>query len=130
MTKTPLWAQTKREKVGTIDGINLFFGALLGANLGTLGGMSLGEYIKLVALLGGLVMTIRLVSVSERRGYALGTLGCYVILAGLVLFVPALQPKGLSPDDLDRLVATVGIWIAATMLTEFYPTRHSADDDA
>lgn len=128
MTKTSLWAQTKREKLGTIDGINLFFGALLGANLGTLDAMPLSEYVKLVALLGGLVMTIRLVSVSERRLYALGTLGFYLVLAGLVLFMPAWQPKGLSPSDLERLVATLGIWMTFTMLTEFYPTRQAQGD--
>ena len=130
MAKTPLWAQTKGEKLGTIDGINLFFGALLGANLGTLGTMPIGEYVKLVALLAGLVMTIRLVSVSERRGYALAMLAFYLLLVGLILFVPITRPAGLSSDDLYRLVATLLIWVGATMLTEFYPTRESPDDQA
>lgn len=130
MAKTPLWAQTKGEKLGTIDGINLFFGALLGANLGTLGTMPIGEYVKLVALLAGLVMTIRLVSVSERRGYALAMLAFYLLLVGLILFVPITRPEGLSSDDLNRLVATLVIWVGATMLTEFYPTREPPDDQA
>jgi len=130
MAKTPLWAQTKGEKLGTIDGINLFFGALLGANLGTLGTMPIGEYVKLVALLAGLVMTIRLVSVSERRGYALAMLAFYLLLVGLILFVPITRPEGLSSDDLNRLVATLVIWVSATMLTEFYPTREPPDDQA
>ena len=127
MAKTSIWSQTKREKLGTIDGINLFFGALLGANLGTLGTMPLGEYVKLVALLAGLVMTIRLVSVSERRGYALGMLAFYLVLVASILFLPALQPDGLSANDLNRLAATLIIWVSATMLTEFYPIRETRE---
>jgi hypothetical protein len=123
-------AQTRGEKLGTIDGINLFFGALLGANLGTLGTIPIGEYVKLIALLAGLVMTIRLVSVSERRRYALGMLALYLVLVALILFVPITRPKGLSPDDLHRLAATLLIWVGATMLTEFYPTREPPDDQA
>lgn len=122
-----IWIQTKREKIGTIDGINLFFGALLGANLGTLDTLPLAEYVKLIALLVGLVMTIRLVSVSERRWYALATLALYVALLLGVLFVPFLQPKGLPTSDLHRLAATLGIWVVVTMLVEFYPTAEEKD---
>lgn len=122
-----IWIQTKREKIGTIDGINLFFGALLGANLGTLDTLPLDEYVKLVALLVGLVMTIRLVSVSERRWYALGTLALYLLLLAGVLFLPFLKPEGLATNDLHRLAATLGIWVVTTMVVEFYPTGEASD---
>ena len=117
-----IWIQTRREKTGTIDGINLFFGALLGANLGTIGALPLLEYAKLIMLLAGLVMTIRLVSVSERRLYALGTLALYIALMSGVLFLPGLKPDGLATEDLHRLVATRAIWVVVTMAVEFYPT--------
>jgi hypothetical protein len=120
-----LWIQTRREKTGTIDGINLFFGALLGANLGTIGTLPLLEYAKLIMLLAGLVMTIRLVSVSERRWYALGTLALYVVLMSGVLFLPLLRPEGLATDDLHRLVATLAIWVTVTMAVELYPTSET-----
>jgi len=123
MEKVGIWAQTSREKLGTVDGINLFFGALLGANLGTLGTIPLLDYAKLILLLAGLVITIRLVSVSERRLYALATLGLYLVLVGAVLFVPAFQPEGLDPTDLQRLAVTLTIWVVATMAVEFYPTK-------
>ncbi len=122
-----IWIQTKRERIGTIDGINLFFGAVLGANLGTLDSLPLEEYVKLVALLVGLVMTIRLASVSERRWYALGTLALYLVLLGGVLFLPFLKPEGLATSDLHRLAATLAIWVVTTMVVEFYPTAAESD---
>ena len=118
-----LWSQTEREKLGSVDGINLFFGALLGANLGTVEALPLEEYVKLVVLLVGLVATLRLVSVSERRRYALATLAFYVVVVAVILFLPATRPEGLPTADLHRLAATLSIWVATTMMIEFYPTK-------
>jgi hypothetical protein len=128
MAMRSIWTFTKREQLGTIDGINLFFGALLGANLGTLDALPLFEYVKLILLLVGLVVTIRMVSTSERRWYALLTLAVYVILVAGVLFLPGLQPEGMSEPDLHRLVATLAIWLGVTMLVEFYPTVESPNN--
>jgi hypothetical protein len=121
-----LITQTRREKIGTIDGINLFFGALLGANLGTTSTLPAFSYAQLTALLVGLVVTIRMVSVSDRRGYAFGTLAAYVAVILAILFVPALGIDGLAEDDLHRLVLTLGIWLGATILVEFLPIRAAA----
>jgi hypothetical protein len=81
--------QTHRERRGGIDGLNLFFGALLGANLGTLEQLPLTDYVKLIVLLAFTVVGLRMISTSERRLYALLTLGIYVILVGFVLFAHA-----------------------------------------
>ncbi len=123
MGRNSIWTFTKGEKTGTIDGISLFFGALLGANLGTLGALPLYEYVKLILLLAGMVVAIRMVSTSERRVYALATLALYVGLVAAMLFLPGLQPEGLSQADLNRLVATLAVWLGTTLLVEFYPTR-------
>ena len=121
-----LFTQTRREKAGTIDGINLFFGALLGANLGVADRLPTLSYAQLIALLAGLVVTIRIVSVSERRIYAYGTLAAYVALILVILFVPALGIDGLAQDDMQRLVLTLAIWVSATVLVEFMPVREVA----
>ena len=42
-----LFINTAGGKAGAVDGLNLFFGALLGANLGTLDRLRLFEYVKL-----------------------------------------------------------------------------------
>jgi hypothetical protein len=122
-----IWIQTKREKLGTIDGMNLFFGALLGANLGTIDALPLWDYVQLIVLLAGMVMTIRVVSTSERRVYAAATVVLYVALMTSVLLVPTLRPDGLAPGDLQRLIATLVIWLVATLLVEFWPTRESPE---
>ena len=59
------------EKVGSVDGLNLFFGALLGANLGTMQSLPLLQYGKLVILLAGTVIVLRMISTSERRAKVL-----------------------------------------------------------
>ena len=96
---------------------------MLGANLGTLGALPLYEYVKLILLLAGMVVAIRMVSASERRWYALLTLAIYVALVAAMLFLPGLPPEGLSEADLNRLVATLALWLGATLLVEFYPAR-------
>jgi len=130
MAKASIWTQTKREKLGSVDGINLFFGALLGANLGTIGTLPLIEYVKIIVLLAGMVVAIRFVSVSERRLYAFATLGFYLAFVAGILFLPGFAPEGLAPTDLQRLAATLAVWLAATMFVEFYPTRPGPEDQA
>lgn len=122
-----LWAQTKREKVGTIDGINLFFGALLGTNLGSLDGLGLKQYAWLVAILCGTVVAIRLVATSERRWYALSGLAAYCALLASMLLRPSQRPEGVPLEDLQRLIVTLAIWIGAALLFEFWPTRESKE---
>ncbi|HYI63470.1 MAG TPA: hypothetical protein VEW71_01150 [Allosphingosinicella sp.] len=118
-----LLKQTRSEKLGTIDGLSLFFGALLGANLGTVGAMPLPDYVLLITLLAGLVMTIRLVHLSERRVYALANHLLCLALVVLIMFVPSIRPEGLDDADRNRLVATILIWAMMTLAVEFYPTK-------
>jgi hypothetical protein len=121
-----IFRSTPGGKSGAIDGLNLFFGALLGANLGTLQGMALFDYVKLIVLLAGTVMVLRMLSTSERRVYMLVTLAVYVALIVAILLVPTLQPKGMAVADLHRLVATLGVWVAFVLGAEITPTRAPA----
>ena len=118
--------QTQRERRGGIDGVNLFFGALLGANLGTLEQLPLYDYVKLIVLLAGTVVGLRMVSTSERRLYALLTLGLYVALVGVTLFSPLVRPIGLPEPALTRLGVTLAVWIGAVLLLEFWPVKKPA----
>jgi predicted membrane channel-forming protein YqfA (hemolysin III family) len=116
-----LFVSTPGGKAGAIDGLNLFFGALLGANLGTLEHLSLFEYVKLILLLAATVMTLRMVSTSERRVYMLVVLGAYALLLAGMATLPALHPKGLALDDLYRLIATLAVWVFFVLGTELSP---------
>ena len=118
-----MFRNTEGGKAGAVDGLNLFFGALLGANLGTMQSLSIGEYVKLVILLAGTVMVLRMISTSERRGFMLAVLAIYAVLIGGMLFLPALQPKGMPIADLHRLVATLGVWVLFVLGSELSPVQ-------
>lgn len=118
-----LFRSTPGEKIGSIDGLNLFFGALLGANLGTMQTLPLLEYVELVVVLAGSVMVLRMISTSERRAYVFGALALYIFIIGSMLLLPALQPKGIALGDLHRLVATLAIWVTSVVVVELTPTR-------
>jgi hypothetical protein len=110
-------------KAGSIDGLNLFFGALLGANLGTMQALPLYQYVQLVVILAGAVMVLRMLSTSEQRGRVLAVLGLYVVIVAGIVFIPEFKPKGLPDADLHRLVATLAIWLACVLLVEFSPVH-------
>jgi hypothetical protein len=112
---------TSRERAGTIDGVNLFFGALLGANLGTLNSLTLRQYTSFILFLAGTVMALRMISTSERRGFAVGFVAAYAVLIVAMWNIPALQPRGLPEADLHRTLATLAIWIGTIVLQEFAP---------
>src|SRR4051794_31136049 len=95
-----MFRSTTGGKSGAIDGLNLFFGALLGANLGTIQGMGLLYYVELIFVLAATVMTLRMLSTSPRRMYMLLNVGLYSVIVAAFLFWPPLQPKGVAVADL------------------------------
>lgn len=124
-----IFRSTAGGKAGTIDGLNLFFGALIGANLGTTQGMPPFYYVELILLLAGAVITLRMLSTSPRRTYMLISLATYAIFGGLFLLWPPLQPKGVASGDLERLAITFAVWIALVLAAELAPIRESQSAD-
>ena len=118
-----LFRNTEGGKAGSLDGMNLFFDALLGANLGTLERVPLDDYVKMVLVLAGTVMTIRMISTSEDRVQAFTLVGLYTLLLAAIFLLPASRPEGMSADDLNRLGATLAIWIGCVLLIELTPVR-------
>jgi glucose dehydrogenase len=115
--------QTRREQRSALDGVNLFFGALLGANLGSLNNLGLGEYAALVMLLAGAVITLRVFTTSERRGYAFMLLGLYIVVVSQFLLWPPRGLDGLSLADRQRIAVTMAIWLGTTLMTYYAPIR-------
>jgi hypothetical protein len=117
---------TRDGKIGAIDGINLFFGALLDASLGVLDRLRLVDYVQFVVLLAGTVMALRMVSTTGRRRSMVVLLLVYGVLLTALVMVPALKPVGLSDDALHRIVATLAIWVALAIGIELSPVREDA----
>lgn len=124
-----IWRQTEREKQGMVNAINLFFGALLGANLGTLDAMPLGGYALIVLLLAGAVGAIQVALHSERRLYAAATLGAYALLLGLMLAFPTRIIDGLALDDMQRIIVTLIVWLGMAIVTELVPVGSVAANE-
>jgi hypothetical protein len=120
---------TEGGKAGTIDGLNLFFGALLGANLGTVGQMPLLSYLELILLLAGAVITLRMLSTSAKRRMMLITIGFYGLLLAGIALVPEFHPEGLAVGDLYRLVVTLAVWIVCVVAAELTPMEAEGPKD-
>ena len=116
-----LLRNTEGGKAGAIDGLNIFFGALLGANLGTVDRMPLYDYVKLIFILAATVMTLRMLSTSERRKMMLLSVFVYALIIAGMAFLPPFQPKGMDKGDLYRMVATLVIWMAFVLAAELSP---------
>lgn len=116
------YKQTRAEQTSYRNTINLFFGALLGANLGTLNQLGLEDYITLVAVLMGSVMALQLVSAARSRRYAAVTISIY---AGALLYThlgSGIRPEGLAVAAFEKLTATLAVWLVAVAVIELTPT--------
>ncbi len=106
--------QTRAEKRAAITGINLFFGALIGANLGSLERLAIRDYLLLIIIVSLIVLYIQLAPVVRRRWSHLLTLATTV--AGL--YVLLLTPVGLAvfedrPRPTPHLFITICLWLVS-----------------
>ena len=125
-----IFRNTQGGKAGSLDGLNLFFGALLGANLGTLEAVPIGDYVKLIIILAGTVMTIRMMSTSEDRRQVVLLVLLYAVLIAALLLLPDVRPEGMPLADLHKLVVTLAIWIGCVLLLELSPVQEEKRGDS
>ena len=123
-----LLAYTAAEKRGMVDGIGLFFGALLGTNLGSIGDLSKGEYAILIVLLAGTVMSLRIFSTTDRRWHGYLLLSMYSLVVYQFLFLSKVG-KGIALADRERLAITLAVWLAAVVLAELTPVRELSPNE-
>jgi hypothetical protein len=125
---TGLTGQTRAEKRAAISGVNLFFGALIGANLGSLERLALRDYVLLICIVALIVLYIQLAPVARRRWSNLAHLG--LMLGGL--YVLLMTPFGESLfADRERpsphLFVTIALWLASVAAVELRPVADPAD---
>lgn len=111
---------TADERRATLAGVNLFFSALLGANLGSLNELSLFEYVRYVLLLAGAVTAVLTIGVARRRSTVFSTALAFGAVLTAILVVP-----DIVGDDFKRMAATLIIWLAMLLTVRITP---SADD--
>lgn len=116
------YKQTQREQASYRMTTSMFFGALLGANLGTLSDLPVSDYVSVIALLIGWVMALQLVSVARSRIYAGVTLSIYGATLLAAYAMGQLRPAGLSEADFAKLAATLAMWLVLVAIVELTPT--------
>ena len=115
-----VFTQTHAERRASRQGLDIFFGALIGANLGTIDDMPLEDYASLVAMLAGAGMVLRNVG-AARRGMTLVMVVAYVGLLALLVLRPDIRPAGVGERDLLRVYVTLGAWLVGALVVELTP---------
>lgn len=118
-------AQTLAEKRAALNGVSLFFGALIGANLGMTTGMPLRDYALIVAVVCTLILYLYIAPVARRR------LSAVVILLALLggLYLLLIHDLGAAAFDGARpsphIFITICFWVASTLVVELRPIEES-----
>ena len=118
-------AQTIAEKRAALNGVSLFFGALIGANLGMTTGMPLRDYALIVAVVCTLILYLYIAPVARRRLSAVATL--LALLSGLYFLL--IHDLGAAAFDGARpsphIFITICFWVASTLVVELRPIEES-----
>ena len=109
------------ERRATMAGINLFFSALLGANLGAMSALPLDDYFKMVLMLVGAVTAVLTIAISKRPVIVWTTAAALAVILGSVTLIRDLNPDGIGAE-MDRLVVTLGVWVAMLVLLRLTPS--------
>lgn len=119
-------AQSTLEKRAAVNGTNLFFGALIGANLGMLEQLALRDYVLLICIIAIIVLYIQMAPVARKRMPLLLSLaamvgGLYLLLmtpTGALLF-------GDRPRPSAHLFVTIALWLTSVAAVELRPVDES-----
>jgi hypothetical protein len=114
--------QTAAEKSAAINGMNLFFGALIGANLGSLHEIQMRDYLLIAIIVCLIVLYIQVVPVARRRWSYLVQLA--MMVGGL--YVLLLHPLGADlfrerPRPSPHIFITICLWLASVASIELRP---------
>ena len=121
-------AQTIAEKRAAINGVSLFFGALIGANLGTTGRMPLSDYALIVAVICLIVLYLYLAPVARRRVTTATNL--LLLIGGLYLLL--IHDVGAAAFDGPRpsphIFVTICFWVTSILFVELRPVEESGTE--
>ena len=130
LLKWNLFKQTRAEKQGYVNGLGLFFGALLGANMGVLTDLEPSEYLKIILMLAAVVLWIQMLGASRSRLHTLRMLGAVAFPVLMLVAFPDVRPQGLTERQSSNMVATLGVWLLCIALIEVTPVVSVAEEEA
>lgn len=104
------------EYQANLNGLNMFFGAVLGFVLTGTETLSSWQFGQILMLLAGAIVSILYISSSKNRvAYSILALAISLTFPELVEF--ALQSKDLVPD---KIRPTLLVWTVMTIVVEFW----------
>jgi heme O synthase-like polyprenyltransferase len=122
--------QTRAEKRAAISGINLFFGALIGANLGSLERLALRDYLLLIIIVSLIVLYIQVAPVARKRwSYLMTLIGTVAGLAVLLLTPVGLDVFENRPRPSPHLFVTIALWLLSVAMVELRPIAATTPPD-
>jgi hypothetical protein len=122
--------QTPAEKRAAAAAMNLFFGALIGANLGSLDAMSVRDYTLIAAIICMIVLYIQLAPVARKRWTYVAHLLALLVVLYFILFDPLGRDVFEDrPAPTPHLFVTICLWLVSVATVEFRPvTKLQARD--
>jgi hypothetical protein len=101
----------------TLNGLNIFFGAVLGVVMADTESLRSWDFVFVLLLTAATIVAILNISTSSRRiAYA-------IVAAAAIFFLPWLMKELLSAGAAlpDKLQPTLAVWTAMTVAIEFAP---------
>ena len=107
---------SEREYRANLDGMNIFFGAVLGIVLGGTEAMAPLKFAGLLAMSAGMVVSILYISSSRHR------LAYAAVAVILIALLPRLLSDMFEPGEVSaHLQPTLAVWVAMVIGVEFVP---------
>ena len=109
---------SEREYRANLDGMNIFFGAVLGIVLGGTEAMAPLKFAGLLAMSAGMVVSILYISSSRHR------LAYAVLAVIMIALLPKLLEDMFGPGEVSsHLQPTLAVWVAMVIAVEFVPRK-------
>lgn len=126
--------QSEAEKRASLNGLGLFFGALVGANLGALQHMEIRDYLLITMLVYFIVLYIQIAPISKNRlTYIVSLLALSATLFVLLVDPFDLNFFGSRARPTPHLFVTIGLWLVSLATIELRPVQmvaHGGTDEA
>lgn len=117
---------TSREIEGSIQALNIFFGAVIGISLAGIEDIPTWEYTLILVVTAAVVMTILLVSNTHRRVSQTASMVVMLVVTYFVFHSPSVE-NDLQLFVPEKLFPTLVVWAAMAVSTEFMP-RYSEEE--
>lgn len=113
---------TEREYRANIEGLNIFFGAVLGFVLADAEALDAWRFALVLLLVGTTVVTILYITASDRR------LAYAILSAGVIAVMPRIadQLLGAGFHLPPKVQPTLAVWAALIIGIEFAPRERNA----